>query len=82
MTCVDRLTKYVRLVPISIGAGELSAQTVARLFFERVVTVFGVPREVLHDRDPCFTGSFWTELWRLLGSRTLFSSSYHPQTDG
>lgn len=58
-TCVDRLTKYVRLVPVRIGEGELRAEQVARLFFEHVVTIFGVPREVLHDRDPRFTGSFW-----------------------
>ena len=78
MCCVDRLTKYVRLVPVRIGAGELSAERVAKLFFVHVVAVFGVPREVLHDRDPRFTGSFWAELWRLLGTRTLFSSAYHP----
>ena len=63
-TCVDRLTKFIRLVPVVIGAGELSAETVARLFFANVVLLFGIPREVVHDRDPRFTGSFWHKLWR------------------
>ena len=58
-TCVDRLTKFVRLVPVKIGAGELTGEQVARLFFDHVVALFGVPREVVHDRDPRFTGSFW-----------------------
>jgi transposase-like protein len=29
---------------------------VARLFFDRVVRDFGVPRVVVSDRDPRFTG--------------------------
>ena len=32
-TCVDRLTKLVRLTPRKLGAGELSAATVASMFF-------------------------------------------------
>ena len=46
------------------------------------MSVFGVPREVLHDCDSRFTGSFWRELWRVMGTRTLYTSSHHPQTDG
>ena len=81
-TCVDRLTKFTRLIPCSLGDGELSGEQVARLFFANVVSLFGVPCDVVHDRDACFTGSFWRELWKLLGTRTVFSSSHHPQTDG
>ena len=42
-TCVDRLTKFFKLIPISIGEGALSAPEVARLFFEHVVQLFGIP---------------------------------------
>ncbi|MEM7067220.1 MAG: hypothetical protein AAF572_29160, partial [Cyanobacteria bacterium P01_B01_bin.77] len=41
-TCVDRLTKFVRLVLVVIGAGERSAENVACLFFANVVSLFGV----------------------------------------
>jgi hypothetical protein len=34
------------------------------------------------DRDPKFTGAFWRELFRLLGTQLKMSSSHHPQTDG
>lgn len=81
-TCVDKLTKWVKLVPMTMGDGELSAAAVARLFFDHVVRTFGVPHAVLHDRDPRFTSSFWSELWKLLGSRVALSSAYHPESDG
>ena len=81
-TCVDRLTKFVRLTPCTLGEGELSAEQVAHLFFDSVVRMFGLPDEIVHDRDPRFTAEFWRNLWSVVGSRTVFSSAYHPQTDG
>ena len=81
-TCVDRLTKLVRLIPCKLGAGELSAAAVAKLFFNQVVRQFGLPDNVVHDRDARFTADFWRELWALMGSKTVFSSAHHPQTDG
>ena len=81
-TCVDKLTKFVKLIPVLIGEGALSAPEVAHLFFEYVVRLFGIPHVVLHDRDARFTAHFWRCLWELLGSRVALSSAYHPQTDG
>ena len=81
-TCVDKLTKFVKLIPVSIGEGTLSAPEVACLFFEHVVRLFGIPRMVLHDCDAHFTANFWRCLWELLGSQVALSLAYHPQTDG
>ena len=36
-TCVDRLTKLVRVCPVSLGGGRLSASETAKLFFDQVV---------------------------------------------
>lgn len=41
-----------------------------------------MPKSIVSDRDSRFTGTFWSELFNLLGSHLNFSSSYHPQTDG
>ena len=81
-TCVDKLTKFDKLIAVSIGEGALSAPEIAHLFFELVVQLFGIPCVVLHDRDACFTANFWRYLWELLGSWVTLSSAYHPQMDG
>ena len=39
--------------------GALSASSIAKLFFNNVVRYFGVPTEVISDRDTRFTASFW-----------------------
>ncbi|XP_016165032.1 uncharacterized protein LOC107607616 [Arachis ipaensis] len=54
----------------------------ARLFFKNVVKYRGLPKSIISDRDPRFTGRLWTELFKLLGSELHFSTSFHPQTDG
>ena len=60
----------------------MSAPAIAKLFFEHVVRLYGVPHVVLHDRDPRFTAAFWKELWKILGYKMVFSLAFHPQTDG
>ena len=57
--CVCKYSKLTRLIPVFAGAGELAAPEVAKLFFENVVRLFGVPAMVLHDCDSRFTVSFW-----------------------
>ena len=54
-TVVDKFTKWVKLIPMVVGKGELSALTVAYLIFDYVVHSFGVPHVVLHDQEPRFT---------------------------
>lgn len=75
-TCVDRLTKLVRLTPLrsaASGAGEI-----ARIFFDRVIRDFGVPKEIVADRDPRWTSAFWRGLMQIIGTRLCFSTAYHP----
>ena len=43
-----------------LQAGEMSAEATAKLFFDGIVRHYGLPDEVLHDRDPRFTAEFWT----------------------
>ncbi|MCO5606671.1 hypothetical protein L7F22_060860 [Adiantum nelumboides] len=54
----------------------------ASLFVQYIFRIHGLPRSIISDRDPKFTGHFWTSLFNTLGTNLLFSSAYHPQTDG
>ena len=76
---VDRFSKYA----IFIGAPKACpADVAAELFFRNVVKYFGLPENIISDRDTRFTGRFWTVLFGLLGSELKFSTAAHPQTDG
>ena len=79
MVVVDRFSKYATFVPAS---KDCPAEEAAKLFLKHVVKYWGVPQTIVSDRDPRFTGRFWTELFKLLGSNLNFSTSLHPQTDG
>ena len=82
MVCCDKLGKLTRLVPTWVEENHLAAPEVAKLFFANWVRYYGEPRRSVHDRDIRLTASFWHALWAMLGMQTLFSSAYHPQTDG
>ena len=62
MTCIKGVLGYMCLVPCLMGEGELSAEQVAHLFFENIVRTFGLPDEVLHNRDPSFTAHISRQL--------------------
>ena len=37
---------------------------------------------IVSDRDPRFTGHFWREVLKVMGTTLAMSSGFHPQTDG
>ena len=76
---VDRFSKY----SVFIAASEACpAEKAANLFFSHVVKHFGLPKDIVSDRDTRFIGRFWVELFKLLGSEFKFSTANHPQIDG
>lgn len=75
----DRFTKYAIFIP---APATCTAEKAAELFLRHVVKFFGVPEDIVSDRDARFTGRFWTALFGLLGSELKFSTANHPQTDG
>jgi hypothetical protein len=79
MVIVDRLTKYANFCALS---HPFKASIVSTAFMETVQKLHGSPKIIVSDKDPIFTGHFWTELFSCLGTQLAHRSSYHPQCDG
>ena len=79
MVVVDRFTKFAHFVPLR---HPFNAKQVPRAFWENVVKLHGIPVSIVSDRDKIFTSHLWRELLAGAGTKLLYSTAYHPQTDG
>ena len=75
-TVVDKATKMCHFLPCSEF---ISAKQVAKLYWQHVGKIHGIPSVLISDRDPRFTNIFWKELWRLLGTNLRMGSGFHPE---
>ena len=78
-TVVDKATKMCHFIPCT---DKITAKETAKLYWQHVGRLHGIPRVIISDRDPRFTGKYWCELWRLLGTNLRMGSRYHPQSSG
>ena len=68
---VDRLTKVTHLLPMRDTD---KVEVLAELYIDQIVKLHGVPSDIVSDRDPRFTASFWEALQEALGTK-LFRST-------
>jgi RNase H-like domain found in reverse transcriptase/Reverse transcriptase (RNA-dependent DNA polymerase)/Integrase zinc binding domain/Chromo (CHRromatin Organisation MOdifier) domain len=76
---VDRLSKMAHFIPTTI---KTSAQETARLFFDNVFRLHGLPEDIVSDRGTQFTSKFFTSLMDLCSIQQNLSTAFHPQSDG
>ena len=62
LVVVNRFSKYAVFIPTP---SECLVKEVARIFFSNVVKHFGMPEDIVSDRDTRFTGGFWVELFKM-----------------
>jgi len=79
LVIVDRFTKYAHFLPLK---HPFTAGQVANLLLDSVIKLHGVPKTMVSDRDRVFLSAVWQGLFSQLGTKLLYSTAYHPQTDG
>ena len=79
LVVIDQLTSQVHLVPTMMT---VTARGVMWLILKEVMRLHGIPESIVSDQDTKFTSIFWKELHRLMRSKLLLSTAFHPQTDG
>jgi transposase InsO family protein len=72
---VDHFFKMAYFIPCHKSD---NASHVADLFFTEI---HGVSNTIVSNRDAKFLSHFRRTLWLKLGTKLLFSTTYHPQTD-
>ena len=78
LTVVDRFSKYAHFIPLG---HPYTAESVARVFFAKVVRLHVIPASIVSDRDPVFTSAFWKALFSASSSKLHMSSAFHPQIE-
>ena len=76
---VDRLGKRPFSLPCK---KEVSAAMAAKLYYEHIWRIYGMPETATSDRGPQFISAFTNELCKLTGVKQKLSTASHPQTDG
>ena len=80
MSVTDKYSRRITLIP---GKTTFSAEEWAVRLLRRLRKIdWGLPKVIISDRDRKFLGDLWTALFNILGVKLLYSTAYHPQTDG
>ena len=74
----DRFSKLNHVVALR----RIDAYTVAVAFVEAWVFKYGPPKTLISDNGKQFAAKFFQAICWLLGLTNIFTSTYHPQTNG
>ena len=78
MSMIDRFTRWVELAPVA----DIRAETVADALVCHLVLRHGCPQQLLSDRGSQFTSRLFRRVPQRLRIDIIFTTAYHPQTNG
>jgi hypothetical protein len=74
LVITDRLTKFGYFLPYRESS---TAEELAYIFLRRIVANYGLPKEIISDRDKLFTSKFWQSLTAKIRTRAKLSIIFH-----
>ena len=78
ISITDVFSKFV----IAKAVRDCTTNTAARLLQEEVICKYGTLKYILTDKGTHFTSTMMEQLIQRLGTTHLYSTPYHPQTNG
>ncbi|KAJ3464714.1 hypothetical protein MRS44_009500 [Fusarium solani] len=79
LVIVDRLTKFSYFLPFN---EQTDSEQLAYIFMRNIVSIHGMPDEIISDRGSTLDSKFWKGLMAQLGLHPRMSTAYRPQVDG
>ena len=78
ITMIDHFTRYAEAKPLK----EATAAETAKAMLDLVVVRHGIPERLLTDQGKNFTSDLIRNLCRLLGTKKIQTTAYHPEGNG
>ncbi|XP_062528147.1 retrovirus-related Pol polyprotein from transposon 412 [Bombyx mori] len=78
LTAVDRFTRWPEVMPLY----DITAETVAKAFYDMWISRFGSPERVTTDLGRQFTSHLFKALTNLCGIQLCHTTAYHPSANG
>jgi hypothetical protein len=78
LVIIDLYTKFQQYVPLKTE----TAEEVCEAWLQHWYAIHGAPEKLLTDQGSAFTSHLLYDMLELLKMRKVFTTAYHPQTDG
>ena len=78
LVMTDHFTTYV----LAVVTKDQTAKTVAKVFYEHFIAIFGAPAKLLSDRGANVTSTLVEELCATFGIQKCRTTAYHTQCNG
>lgn len=79
LVVVDRFSKYTIFIPTT---KQVNAEELSYMVLFDVILRHGAPRSIISDRGSQFTSKLWQVINKAFDTKLLYSTAFHPQTDG